>query len=77
MPLGLSKTTKTHYLLTHVWEFCEEEGKGLASSSEQAFEHLHSQFAKISKYRLPDVTSSPGYAKALLKVVKDFNILHF
>ena len=75
LPLGLSKTTKVHSVIAHVLPFCKEHGKGLGYFSEQCFERLHSRFGEYSKYRLPDVTTTHEYAKALHKVVTEFNVL--
>lgn len=72
---GIRLTPKMHCIFHHVPYFCKQYACGLGAHSEQASESVHALF-KISwgKYKVPK--SHPGYAKSLLKAVKEFNCYH-
>ena len=73
---GLSKTPKAHLVFGHLTDFCKRVNAGLGHFSEQTFERAHSSWREHSRYRLHGVVAHPDYGAVLLKVCKDFNVLH-
>ena len=73
--LGIRVTPKVHSIIFHVIEFCDSKRCGLGTWSEQAFESVHSDFAKHwEKYKVP--LSHNKFPDRLLRAVQEYNSNH-
>ena len=69
----VSITNKIHIISTHVEQFCELTGKGLAEFSEQETENAHTVFDDTwTRYKVKD-SSSSVYHQQYFKATMDFN----
>ena len=72
---NLPITPKLHILKYHVGEYCEHTGEGLARSSEQTIEAVHSDFAAAwENYKVPE--NHDKYPIKLLNAVVAYNSSH-
>lgn len=76
LDLGISVTTKAHYMLEHVDEYIQREGVGLGWFSEQTAEAIHADLKKKwNHYKVLD-TKSEVYHQNYLAATLSYNADH-